>query len=254
MREVVAAVRGEMNMENVTKQVKSKRTLRAVSYINRMGNEYFIHQGITKSGKPKYFASQKREGAIARLPHGFIFGESINGMVTIQWPKPLLIPEAEINLVKQAVAEFQHLKQYRVEAKDKTILIYEPVGMDSISTLANLGSYSMLVNLKAMLGSRFEESLAKTAKDMGITVSDLKCADALTAEEKRKKSDEHLMRNVQYDAVMRFTLDPIFGPYRVERRCYRGEEHWASLGCGPLGKMLKKYVRHIGKESFFDLI
>lgn len=241
-------------MANLTKQEKFKKPLNAASYINRVGHEYFVHQGITKTGKPKFFASQKREGALAKLPHGFIFGESINGIVTIQRPKLLLVPEAEIELVKQKVAEFPHLKHYRVEAKNKSILIYEPLGMDSIGALAKVDSYSMLGNLKTMFGPRFDDAMAKTAKDMGITVADLKRADTYAAEEKRKKTVEHLIQNVQYDVVMKFTLDPILGPYCVERRCYRGEEEWAPLGYGPLDKMLKKYVRHIGKESFFDLM
>src|SRR3989344_991640 len=188
-------------MENVKEQDKIRRTQRAASYVNRMGHQYFVHQGLTKTGKPKYFASQKCEGALAKSPDGFVFGESINGIVTIQRPKPLMVSETDIDLVKQKVAEFQHLKHYRVEAKDKAILIYEPMGMESVNTLAKLGSYSMLENLKSMLGSKFEDALVKTAKEMGITVNDLKRVDALSAEERRKRGAEHLIRNIQYDAV-----------------------------------------------------
>jgi len=242
-------------METTTELNKfTEPTTDPVSYVNRMGREYFVHQGLTKTGKPKYFASQKREGAITRLPHGFVFGESINGIVTIQRPKPPRVPETDIVLVKQKVAVYQHLKHYRVEVKDKTILIYEPMGLESVDTLAKSGSFSTLDNLKSMLGSKFEDALAKAAKEMGITVSDLKHADALSVEERRKTGAAYLIRNIQYDAVMKFTIDPVQGPYRVERRCYRGKKDWVFLGCGTLEKMLKQFVRHIGKESFFELI
>lgn len=32
---------------------------RAMEYLNRHGTAYFIFQGVTKTGKPKYFASKK---------------------------------------------------------------------------------------------------------------------------------------------------------------------------------------------------
>ncbi|MFN7727644.1 MAG: hypothetical protein ACK5P7_00645 [Bdellovibrio sp.] len=173
---------------------KSRKTRESASYINRLGQEYFVHQGMIKTGKPKYFASQKRDGALARLPDGFVFGESINGIVTIQRPKSMLVPAADLDLVKQSVAKFQHLKSYRVEPKGKAILIYAPMAA------------------------------------------------------------EHMTRSIQYEPVLKFTFDPSLGEYQVERRCYRGEEHWLTVGYGKLEKMLKQFVRHIGKESFFELM
>jgi hypothetical protein len=224
------------------------------TYVNRMGDTYFAHRGLTKTGKPKYFASKKDEGALEKLPDGLVFGESINGIVTIQRPKPLLVPQAEIDLVVRRVGEFQHLKHYRVEAKGKAILIHEPMGLESINTLAELGSYSIFDDLKNKLGSTFDDALARTAKDMGISVSDWKRADALFAAERRKNGKEYLIRNIQYDAVMRLTRDQTLGLYFVERRCYLGEINWAYLETCTLAKLLKKYIRHIGKESFFELM
>lgn len=241
-------------MENLAKQERPRKTLKLAAYINRIGHEYFVHQGITKIGKPKYFASQKQEGALEKMPHGFIFGESINGVVTIQRPKPVLVSEVEIELVKQKLTEFPSLKHYRVEAKGKEILIYEPMGMESINELAKASSYSMLDDLRAMLGPKFDDALSKAANDMGISVRDLKFANAYAARKKRKKSTEQMIRNIQYDAVMKFTFNPSLEQYQVERRCYRGEEHWLFLGSGPIEKMLKKFIRHIGKESFFELM
>lgn len=241
-------------METTKERAISARMPKVASYTNRKGHQYFAHQGVTKTGKPKYFASQRSEGAISKLPSGFAFGESINGVVTIQRPKSCLIRQEDLDLVKRAMSEHRHLKHYRVEAKDKSILIYEPMGMDSIDTLSKLGSHSMFDNLKRMFGDKFDDALEKTAIGMGLTPKELKRVDRLAAEERKKRSVEHMLRNIQYDAVMRFTLDRICGPYQVERRCYRGEEPWASLGFGSLDRMLKKYVRHIGKESFFDLM
>ena len=241
-------------VELAEERIKPTKSTNIASYVNRMGHEYFAHQGVTKTGKPKYFASQKRDGAIGKLPKEFIFGESINGIVTIQKPKPSLIPVEDIALVKSKVAELRHLKEYRVETKIQAILIYEPMKIGTSETPEGLNAYSMLDNLKSMIGHGWKDALAKTAKQMGMTVDVLIRADSIVAAAKRKKTEEYMIRNVQYDPVMRFTLDPLLSPYHVERRCYRGDRDWISLGFGTLDKMLKKYVKHVGKESFFELM
>lgn len=189
-----------------------------------------------------------------RLPKGFIFGESINGVVTIQRPKVSVLPETDVASVRDQLAKFRHLQSYRVETKDKSIIVYEPVGMDAIEALSKVGSPSMLDSIKAMVGPYFEAAIAKTAKDMGISVEEFKRIDAIAKADRDKRTIKHLLRNIQYSPVMKFTFDPRFGPYQAERRSYRGNEDWATLGTGPLEKLLKRYIRHIGKESFFELM
>lgn len=241
-------------MEPATERKELKKTAKLVSYTNRKGQAYFLHQGFTKTGKPKYFASQKRECAISKLPDGYVIVENINGIVTVQRPKPVLIPDEDIKLLREKVAEYRHLEHYRVEVKDNAILVYEPIGMDAVKSIDKLTSPSMLESMKTMLGSHWKDALAETAKKMGMSVAELKRMDSLAATQQRKKTTDYLMRNMQYDTVIRFILDPLLGAYRVERRCYRGERDWASLGFGSLDKMAIKYIKHIGRESFFGLM
>ncbi len=233
---------------------KTKPKMKPASFTNRMGQQYFAQQGVTKTGKPKYFASRKSEGALVRLPKGFIFGESINGVVTMQRPKHSVLPEKDVELTKQQLEKFRHLQNHRIEMRDKSIIIHEPVGMDAIETLVKVGAPSMLESLKSMAGRHFESALVNAAKNMGISVEEFKRLDAAAAALRNKKAIEHMRCNIQYTAIMRFTMASHSESYQAERRCYRGNEDWATLGVGPLEKLLKRYVRHIGKESFFDLM
>jgi hypothetical protein len=57
--------------------------------------------------------------------------------------------------------------------------------------------------------------------------------------------------------MMRFILtDPAERTFDVQRWCFRGSvENWIYLDDGkPLAALLKKYVRHLGKESFYQLM
>ena len=41
----------------------------------------------------------------------------------------------------------------------------------------------------------------------------------------------------------------------VERMCFRGRiDGWHGLDGGPLEKLVERYVPHIGKDSFFELM
>lgn len=54
----------------------------AVQHINRKEDTYYLHQGRTKTGKPKYFFSRKSEGELCRqLPDGYEIYENPRGQV-----------------------------------------------------------------------------------------------------------------------------------------------------------------------------
>jgi len=60
-------------------------------------------------------------------------------------------------------------------------------------------------------------------------------------------------RRTRYRPVMRFSPDAL-GVYAVYRMTYRGRGGWHILGAGNLAAMARRYVTHIGKESFFELL
>ncbi len=59
-----------------------------------------------------------------------------------------------------------------------------------------------------------------------------------------------------YNPVMKFVRYPAEGPdqYCVHRMTYSGDGGWSyPLDSGPLDKLLRTYIQHIGKDSFFEL-
>jgi hypothetical protein len=58
-----------------------------------------------------------------------------------------------------------------------------------------------------------------------------------------------------YSPVMKFVPAEEPGHYDVHRMTYRGEGGWSwSLAIGPLQKLVKKYLRHVGTEGFYELM
>jgi len=54
---------------------------------------------------------------------------------------------------------------------------------------------------------------------------------------------------------MKFAPEPISaGHYVVSRMTYRWHGGWHILSAGPLAALAKRYVGHLGKDSFFELL
>jgi len=59
-----------------------------------------------------------------------------------------------------------------------------------------------------------------------------------------------------YSAMLRFTYDPTDDSYTLARYCFLGSiDGWMYLEkSASIGKLVTKYCKHLGKESFFDLM
>jgi hypothetical protein len=57
--------------------------------------------------------------------------------------------------------------------------------------------------------------------------------------------------------MLRFELvNPNTREFSAERWCFRGSiDNWIPLaGYGPLAKLVEKYAKYLGQESFFELM
>ena len=72
---------GEKRLPNDVK----KQTAMPITHVNVKGKTYYLHQGTTKTGKPKYHFAMKREGNLAdSIPEGFEIYENPNTQVFLQ--------------------------------------------------------------------------------------------------------------------------------------------------------------------------
>ncbi len=195
--------------------VKPTRT--AFAYQNRMGVTYYLHEGRTTTGKPRYFfAKTMGPGMLSEMPGGVEVSESINGVVSVRRKTTdrAAVPEEDVKVVQEAVGRHLHLKGYMVRAVDSAVVIFEPHPRPS--------------ELRA-----FAERYGTSYRASNFI--------------------EERMKKAQYAPIMKFERES--DGYVVLRMTYRGKGGWSwPLGAGKLGGLAKKFVPSIGTEAFFDLM
>ena len=188
----------------------------AIEYVNRQQKTYYLHVGTTKTGKPKYFFSTKAEGTLVEaLPEGYEIYENPNAQVFLRKIQPQVITPEEVAIVHSGVKKFAKLDHFIVDVKGKHIVVY--LCDQDVVDLVALTAFSPLGN--SGLAGRMTQSLS-------------------------------------YSPMMQFVLaDKKTREFEVERWCFRGSvDDWLGLDSSTdLEALVKKYGRHLGKESFYEL-
>ena len=189
----------------------------AVEYINRRDDTYYLHQGKTKTRKPKYFFSKKRDGLLATvIPDGYEIYENPNAQVFLRRTPAKVFTDEEISTVEDGVRQFAKLEHFKIDIKKNQIVIFLPD--QDIESLVG-----MFLRYQRFSRSRIECELEKV---------------------------------LTYSPMMRFVLaDESSRQFDAGKMCFTGpEEDWLFLDSGRnLKKLVKKYCSHLGKESFFEL-
>ncbi len=176
----------------------------AIEYTNRKRQKYFLYQGLTKTGKPKYFFSTKLEGvSVNTIPDGYEIYEKPNAQVFLRKIPPQIINPEEIVTVKKGIEKYTQFVQGReflIDVKNKNIVVY----------LCEIDS---------------------------------------------EEFPQKIFFPRYYTPMMQFVLDDVQERnFIVERWCFRGAiDNWVWVGSADLTELVEKYVRHLGKESFFEL-
>ena len=196
-----------------------KDVVMSVEYKNRKGKTYYLHVGKTKTGKPKYFFSMKKDGELVdAIPKGYeIYEHPANAQVFLRKKLPQVITDLEKRIVKRELENAPSSRWYLSDIKGKEIIIYE--------------SNQNVDNLKEIFGSfaNFNDSLFV---------------------------DEALGISVDYAPIMKFILeDEKKRTFIANRYCYLGSiDDWIFLGGpGPLKEIAKDNIKHLGKESLFEI-
>jgi len=190
-----------------------------VTYTNRNGFTYYLCRGTTKTGKPRYyFAREIKDEPLEQIPDGYTISESVNGIVALSKSQVSQLRADEINAVKAAVARHPKSTRYRVNARPKRIEIYESVGPDPETFIAELGSVFPI----------FPGTASRLAEQMD--------------------------RSAQFSSVLRFTLiDADTRTFAAERMCYLGSiDDFINIGYGPLEPLASDIIATLGTEEFFE--
>jgi hypothetical protein len=191
-------------------------------YVNRCGERYYLLQGKTKTGKPKYYASKKAEGVpVEQMPEGYeIYEHPERGLVSVRKVRPSRVLSVEREMLARWVRELAGVEYFCVDIQADSLVIYTP-GTDPVAS----------VNLLSKLFGAFPDAGAAHREWIG--------------------------KHTSYSAMLRFTLvDEEKRFYAVERWCFRGGiDGWFFLSGGqPLETQARKYLPHLNRESFFELM
>ena len=186
----------------------------SIEHVSRSGKVYYLHGKPGKGGKPNLFFSTDSIGPrVDIVPGGFEIYENVAGQVFLRRLPKKLIADEELELVRAALAAQAEEWLHKTEVKKNIITVYETESHD-------------------------------------------RWGDALAPWIDPAKEKQFRIRHAYYVAVLRFILtDPAQRRFAVERYCFRGSvDRWISLGeVGALPALIKKFVKHLGKESFYEL-
>jgi hypothetical protein len=192
-----------------------------VTYTNRKGITYYLCQGRTRTGKPRYyFARQPKGEPLEEIPEGWEISESVNGVVSLARKRPAQILPEELAAVEAAVQRHPRSQNYRVSVKRNRIEVYERVGLDADAMVAELNKAGLAI--PGRVG----------------------------------KLRELLDRRAQFTPVMRFILvDAETRDFGAQRWCYRGSiDDWIDVGAfRPVGQLAQQLIPTLGTDRFFEL-
>ena len=188
-----------------------------ITHTNAKGKTYYLHQGTTKTGKPKYHFSMESEGQLAdAIPTGFEVYENPNAQVFLRRIPTKIITDEERQVVEDGIYKYADVQDYKIDVKGNAIVVYT-ADQD----------IDALVNLFQDVGSMRDEAQIRSA----------------------------IRREITYSPMLQFVLsDEKQRVFVAQRYCFRGAiDDWIDLGHGPLATLGRRYVKHLGKESYFDL-
>jgi hypothetical protein len=193
-----------------------------VTHTNGKGHTYYLCQGMTKTGKLRYyFARQPKEGSPDQIPEGYQIRESVNGVVSLVKDRPQLIMSQELASVETILARHPKGHDYRVAVQKNQIVIYERLGPDVDTLSAIFGEISPLPS--AIVRKRLQDQLDKSAR---------------------------------FSPIMRFILlDPDDRKFKAERWSYMGDiDDWIDIWeSGKLGNLAHRLIPKLGTDDFFEL-
>ena len=193
-----------------------------ITYTNRKGMTYYLCRSVTKTGKPRYYFGREPKGEpVQEIPAGYVIRENVNGLVFLAREREAQILPEERAVVEAAIQRHPKARNYRIEVKDKRLIVYERTGPDV-------------------------EDLTPALRGLGrLTASQLRDMQAFLEESAR------------FTPVMRFTLlDKEKRTFCTERWCYLGSiDDWIDIGpSGSLRLLAKRFIPLLGSDALYEVL
>jgi hypothetical protein len=190
-----------------------------ITHTNAKGQTFALYQGTTKTDKPKYYFAMQSEGTLAKtIPAGYEIYENPNAQVFLRRIPPKMITDEERHVVEVGMRTYAAVKDYKVDVKGNALLIY-------------------------------------TADQDMDTLAAIVCNPHASREENARRMTL-LRQGIHYSPMLVFQLiDAQRRTFQTQRYCFLGSvDDWIEIGKpGKLTQLVKKYVKHLGQESYVEL-
>jgi hypothetical protein len=192
-------------------------------HTNRRGHVYHLQATPRAGGKVSYsFTARTPSGQLVEgLPEGHeVYERPEDGQVFLRRCRPGAILPLERQQTESSIRRLASLDNFIVQAEGKAIVVY----VSDIEADSRLSMLSAIVPI------------------------DRADADSLR---------QFMLRQARYEKMLRFVLsDKKSRRFSAERWCFLGGiDNWYFLnGDKPLQELLDKYIPHLGRESFFELM
>jgi hypothetical protein len=176
-----------------------------------------------------------RDGALAELPADLEVRENVHGQVSVRRKRPRHFSKLEKQLLESAMEQFRPFA-YVLDIEGKAATVYASAE----------DRKCFLESLDAEFAEGFAEALNKAlAKRYSPELVDMF----------RARRKEENAKRPRFYPLLRFVLaDKRERRFAVERVAFSGESSWIRLEVLSLPAALTKYLPHLGRQSFFDLI
>ena len=205
------------------------------SFTNHYGQTYYLHRKRRSDGRVVYVLRKSATNALSALPESFEVRENVHGRISVRRRRTRPISESEADLLDAALAQSRPFA-YRLDVDGRAATIY--------ASAADRHCFSESVE------AEFAEGFSQALR----TLLTKRYAPELVALFRERRQEER-SRRPRYYPVMRFVLsDKEQRLFSVERVCFTGESNWVRLESLSLPAALMKYLPHLGRDSFFDLL
>ena len=185
-----------------------------ITHFNAKGKTYYLHQGVTKTGKPKYYFSMNSEGILAdAIPEGFEIYEAPDARVFLRRIPPKIIWDEEKQVVEDGMRKYSGVQDYKIDVRGNTIEVYTAI--------------------------QDRETFSQMFAAMRLPPSKAKIAELVT-------------QFMRFSLRMKFVLeDEEHRTFVAQRPGFFGWfDDWDDIGePGKLPTLVKKYVKLLGEES-----
>ena len=229
-----------------------------ISYTNRKGKTYYLHQSTTKTGKPRYTMKAVKKGAETELPDGYEITENVNGQVSVGIARPRQITEIEEQFIRDKLAALD-LRWYRCQVKDACLIIYEPITSYEQAREVIEAFMDPIEMMRRDFGhlSGFDNMVEEITQSDAYRAYLNEVADPERRQAMVDQKIEERFGDVRVEPVLQFELvDAENRRFWVHRMCFTGEPDWLPIDPNPLSinEAADRYMPHLGQESFFELL